>query len=86
MLRLERRMQIYFLPLGWWCPQLQIWQRQKLTLVLNEVKVGGLAKWLKGSLASERELKKENADIAGGSSTKDTSLQISCIGSEKCVS
>lgn len=76
-------MQIYFLPLGLWCPQLQIWQRQR---VLNEVKVGGLGKWLKGSLTSERELKKENADIAGGSSTKDTSLQISCIGSEKCVS
>jgi hypothetical protein len=72
-------MEIYFLPLGWWCPQLQIWQRQKLTLVLNKVKVGGFGKWLKGSLTSEREPKKENADIAGGSSAKDTSLQISCI-------
>jgi hypothetical protein len=78
-------MEIYFLPLGWWCPQLQIWQRQKLTLVLNEVKVGGFGKWLEGSLTSEREPKKENADIAGRSSAKDTSLQISCIGSEKCV-
>jgi hypothetical protein len=78
-------MEIYFLPLGWWCPQLQISQRQQLTLVLTEVKVGGFGKWLKSSLASEGEASKENVNVAGGSSTKDTSLQISCIGSEKSV-
>jgi len=42
-------MEIYFLPLGWWCPQLQIWQRQKLTLVLNKVKVGGFGKFSKAA-------------------------------------
>jgi hypothetical protein len=52
--------------------------------VLNEVKVGGFGKWLKGSLTSEGEASKENVNVAGGSSTKDT-LQISCIGSEKSV-
>jgi hypothetical protein len=53
--------------------------------VLNEVKLGDYGKWLKGSLASKREASKENVNTAGGSSTKDTSLQISCIGSEKSV-